>query len=108
MTRPLLTVSMPAATPPFRTVSLPREQDLRKQEVRIRDAALPIHSSDPAVANHVNILFVLEDAIAMHETAEKAHRSAGRQFKAEIHRSKAADLLQIKFHPLAQLAQLLI
>lgn len=99
---------MPAITPDFRTVSVPREQYLRKEETRIRDAALPIHNSDPTVAVHSNILFKIEEDIEVFETAETIHRNAGRHTQADEHKRRAAASLQLKFHHLDQLAHLLI
>jgi hypothetical protein len=99
---------MPAVTPDFRAVSLPREQYLRREEIRIRDAALPIRSSDPAVAIHANCILKLEELIEVFEAAEAAHRSKGREILADGNRQRAADAMQLKFYHLDQLAHLLI
>ena len=99
---------MPATTPTFRTVTTVREQYLRQNETRIRDAALPIHSDDPAVALHVDCILQLETVIEMHEAACTRAYSAGKSDLTERHGNALHTLFQLKLHHLSHLASLLL
>jgi hypothetical protein len=86
-----------------------REQYLRKNEVRIRNLALPQHNTDPLVELHLNAVHMAEDLEQIHASAASGYRSLNTApHRVQIHEHHAAAANQIKLYHLDKLATILL
>jgi hypothetical protein len=85
-------------------VPVAREQFLRRDEGRIRSAALLAERSDPSVKTHLDIVLMAEDLQDVHEAAAERFSRTGHAGFSEAHKRFAQQAIQIRLHHLDLLA----
>jgi hypothetical protein len=85
-------------------VPVAREQFLRRDEGRIRSAALLAEKTDPVIKTHLAIVLMAEDLQDVHEAATNRFQNTGHAAFAEAHKRFAQQAIQIRLHHLDRLS----
>jgi hypothetical protein len=93
-----------------RLVSAPREQYLRKEETRIRSAAIAMLAAGPSpdIRAALDAVLHAEDLYDIHDETAKFYQQRSQPVRVETHTRYASQAMQLKLRSLDQLSFLVL